>query len=488
MTELIRMREMKDEYTLSPGRGTFLRRSLLVLASRIFLVVLCILADFAIGDHEPDPSVRRFEGRDDFSRFARRWDSAQFLEIAESGYEEQAQYAFFPLFPILVRHFCRVLTGGRVDVAWCGVILNAIASVFAAHALAELTVLVYYSSSKKDKENSAVVKKTKNQELLLRDKIFFLVAFNPASIFFLVNYSESLFACLFFTALWQLERGSWVLAAVFFHLASWTRANGILAIIIVVLHAFTEAVRILFHDKKGVVWPALTRLFCSYTITIVAIVTPYAAVQWTAYERYCAVDITPRSSTTSSAATSTSSRTFETPPPWCDWQTPSVYAYVQQKVWNNGFLAYWQFRQIPNFLLASPLLWVLGTHYSRLWADFRMAAVGGESSRGTKTSSTKLSLLSAQVDRLLAQKETIHILRRAEYDIFMLIFVLFIVTTAHVQIVTRAAFASCPAIYWILLHFDEKNHNIFGFSATWFWTVLYIVLGVVLHSNFLPWT
>lgn len=32
-----------------------------------------------------------------------RWDSAQFLAIAEHGYQEEPQFAFFPGYPILIR-------------------------------------------------------------------------------------------------------------------------------------------------------------------------------------------------------------------------------------------------------------------------------------------------------------------------------------------------------------------------------------------------
>jgi phosphatidylinositol glycan class V len=41
---------------------------------------------------------------------------------------------------------------------------------------------------------------------------------------------------------------------------------------------------------------------------------------------------------------------------WCDKFMPFSYTDVQSKYWNVGFLKYWQLRQIPNFILATPVL------------------------------------------------------------------------------------------------------------------------------------
>lgn len=42
--------------------------------------------------------------------------------------------------------------------------------------------------------------------------------------------------------------------------------------------------------------------------------------------------------------------------PWCARRVPSVYAHVQSAYWNVGALKYYQWKQIPNFLLAAPAL------------------------------------------------------------------------------------------------------------------------------------
>jgi Gpi18-like mannosyltransferase len=61
-------------------------------------------------------------------------------------------------------------------------------------------------------------------------------------------------------------------------------------------------------------------------------------------------------------------------PPFCDWDYPVIYSYVQT-LWNNGFLKYWQLKKIPLFVLAAPTIWwclkaVLKTAEKCVLADF----------------------------------------------------------------------------------------------------------------------
>ena len=44
---------------------------------------------------------------------------------------------------------------------------------------------------------------------------------------------------------------------------------------------------------------------------------------------------------------------------------PMPYGYIQDKYWNVGFLRYFELRQIPNFIIAAPVIYLVLSHSLR---------------------------------------------------------------------------------------------------------------------------
>lgn len=88
---------------------------------------------------------------------------------------------------------------------------------------------------------------------------------------------------------------------------------------------------------------------------------------------------------------------------WChDRPFPSLYSHIQSAYWGVGLLRYWQWKQLPNFLLAAPVLLLtvcgaigylsgpllgLRRRPSQLWARFAQPPqyVMSENGRWTKS-------------------------------------------------------------------------------------------------------
>jgi Gpi18-like mannosyltransferase len=145
-----------------------------------------------------------------------QWDSRYFQYIARHGYTTLESLAFFPGYPLsiqlLTTTILRPLTWVlHVDVVLLlsGILISNVAFVATAMALYRLGVyamglcnVTYYAA--------------------------LLFCFNPASVFFSVCYSESLFALCTFLGLEQLMRQHYFCSSLLFALSSAIRSNGLL--------------------------------------------------------------------------------------------------------------------------------------------------------------------------------------------------------------------------------------------------------------------
>jgi len=356
------------------------------------------------------------------------WDGVYFSRIAECGYEYEQFQAFFPLLPLLSRHISRPLVAyahipPSVALVISGVLLSNVCFVLSALVLYRLGMVVL------------------NNERLARLAAL-LYCITPASIFMSAMYTESMFALLVFTGHLLLEHNFHMLAAFVVALAGCTRSNSMVYVLFFVYRFLQRNAQQFFPrpDEKtqflvlirNLVWLAAQ---CS------VILLPLLYYEYRNYVRYCS----------GLADDGTSLR------PWCDQLLPSVYNYVQRAYWNNGFLNYFTVQQLPNFLLATPMLLLVTLtviHYAR-----QLHAM--------------LFMQSGPVGHAASvYVYVVHVTLLTALCFFFM----------HVQVLTRFV-AACPVIYWYVASSNSTVQRVYIVYA-----LAYLVVGSTLFSTFYPWT
>ncbi len=103
-------------------------------------------------------------------------------------------------------------------------------------------------------------------------------------------------------------------------------------------------------------------------LTAVATLIPFALYQWYAFTEYCGVT-KPKMDFDERVIEYGLNHSLKLPSSgpseWCGDQVPLPYRHIQSKYWNVGFLQYFEFCQIPNFVLAAPVLYLVFTHAIR---------------------------------------------------------------------------------------------------------------------------
>lgn len=260
-----------------------------------------------------------------------KWDAVYFLDIAQNGYQYEQNMAFFPLLPLLVRSLGTLLKpiqiclslSQKTTLTFAGTVINMTAFPMAAVGLFCLTKSVFC-----------------NQKLAYRTSIFF--CFNPASVFFSAAYSESVFAMTLFWGVFCLEQkpSRYLSAAFLFALGSGARSNGIVSIGFIGYRMLSEIYQSCQKLKVATCscWVLLGMLLLKtfHMLLLVCIVgLPFVAFQYYGFVQFCG-----------SAENS----------PWCDSYLSLPYSYIQKHYWNVGFFKYYEFKQLPNFFLAMPIV------------------------------------------------------------------------------------------------------------------------------------
>ncbi|KAI0899007.1 glycosyltransferase family 76 protein [Annulohypoxylon nitens] len=361
-----------------------------------------------------------------------RWDSIYFIQASRRGYLFEQEWAFGSGLPTVISFFIQALSSIGVQAHGS---LEPAVGILVAHTSHFFSVLALY-------QLGLVV--CKDQRLSFIASLLHILS--PAGLFLSAPYAESTFALLSFAGYLFFAKGllgpkrtlahdvSLVASGMWFGFASTFRSNGILNGI-----PFAAALA-----QELTTLPTLVsiRRRCALLVGGLAIAVGFVAPQLSAYQTFCSIQ---------------SSR------PWCTSGARSIYSFVQERYWNVGFLRYWVPSNIPLFLLATPMLYLLiksGLEYVRLPLEVM-------TKKSDLVDSDHLSLLVRSM--ALAQ----------------LILAVLAITNYHIQIITRIS-SAYPLWYWSLakLLIDQKAST-FGNNIVRF-MIMYATIQGSLFASFLP--
>ncbi|XP_043940062.1 GPI mannosyltransferase 2 isoform X2 [Protopterus annectens] len=422
------------------------------LCTRLIAIVLQVFFNALIPDHSADafcpPRLTLSTGWDFiveilFGGFS-HWDAEHFLFIAEYGYLYEHNFAFFPIFPLTVRLIANTflwplhgLLSLRSSLLVSAVMLNSALHVVSAVILYRLGCIVLQS-----------------RRLAYLSALFFCL--NPANIFMAAAYSESMFAFLAFSAMWQLERGGVVSSCLLFSFATGVRSNGIVNAGFLI---YSQVKQNIFYSAAVYKHSTVLRQICFHTVkstlTFLTVLTgtfvillPFFLFQYYAFLQFCTREMNhqeeiphPLLELAASKGYRVASTTGEVPS-WCAEHYPIIYSYVQDVYWNVGFLRYFQLRQIPNCLLALPVTLLCS------WASWYF--ISADPWYCLKLGLVKTSKQDKPASGFYSPNVFVYLVHCS----CLLVFGIF---HMHVQVLTRFLCSSSPVLYWFCAHLLQKE-------------------------------
>lgn len=340
------------------------------IISRITILLLQLISNVSIPDHQADAFKRPLNFAEKVSRWDQivhflfsgltRWDGEYFLHIAREGYTYENTFAFYPLYPLIIRIVAIILKimipefflNGESTLIIAAMLINFVCFVQAAVTLYDLTEYVFLNT-------------------VIAYKAAILYCINPASIFFSAVYSESMFAYLtFYTMLASMKCVSTIYISLI--LSVGVRSNGIINLGFPMYFGLKDSASKQINNYRpnnnvlSILWHILKLITLkNFVMILIAIITSlfqFALIQIYNYTKFCTATFNKSSLPEYVLQYATENNlvlTDSTHSTWCNDSLPLAYPYVQKTYWNIGFFKYYQFKQKPNFILAFPILYML---------------------------------------------------------------------------------------------------------------------------------
>ena len=261
------------------------------------------------------------------------------------------------------------------------------------------------------------------------------------------------------------KNGKFLIAILLLTLASFTRSNGIINV------GFFWYL-FLLDNFKSLFYRNVNKLFnlnnlISFLILLAStclVVAPFFVVQYVHQIRLCnpnASDhlinkLLPASPSLESLDDRPDDRI-------CRIEFWKLYSHVQATYWNVGLFNYYQFRKLPNFILATPMLTLVMFILKYFIESSKSSSNLIKSGLGSQFWN-KTTLLFPFVLHLL----------------FLTLFSLFFI---NIEVLTRLICSSSPIIFWSICKLPRKQQT---YVKIYF--AVYFFVGIFAFSNFLPWT
>lgn len=153
----------------------------------------------------------------DFTESLGNWDGGHFLGIAEFGYSQNFQYAFFPLYPILIKIVNEIIQNYLIS----ALLISFLSTLLGLNILYKLIQLDF------DKN--------------FAQKVILGLLFFPTSFYFLTAYSEGLFFLLVVLSFYFLRTKKLIWAVIFASFASATRLVGLVLVLAILVEVLTTS-------------------------------------------------------------------------------------------------------------------------------------------------------------------------------------------------------------------------------------------------------
>lgn len=459
--------------------------------SRCILLGLQYISNHAISDHRADAfrTVSSHNSTELSSLMEHllggfvRWDAQYFMHIAKFGYTYENTLAFFPLYPVVAGFLGDSLAEliGHWHIEPALLLIFIVGNIFlfkkAAVALYDLTAFAL-----------------NDRELAFTSAMLF--CFNPASIFFIAPYSETLFSYLTFLGMLKALRffkkysnpGSVytsddLLGLVPIALSTATRSNGLLNICFL-LYTFICSYTVSNQriNRCYQTYFSKTKLLCLMLTSTIFCLLPFLIFQIYSYATFC--KSFPVGSLSDEVLKQAKDNEWILPgqhakynQSWCNDLVPLAYNYVQKHYWNVGFMQYYEWKQWPNFLLAAPMLSIIAISCLKyVWIHL------------LRKRSIEIFTLNDTTDCYsIYQKPHMNGTVFHVHALFLALYSMFFV---HIQVSTRLLAAASPVFYWACSKqfLDPKLRTLNTKFYIMFYCAAYFIVGTVLFCNFFPWT